>query len=393
MAEDSKDYYEILGIDRNASEDDIKKAYRKMARKYHPDLNKDHPKEAEAKFKQVNEAYHVLSDPQKRQQYDQLGHDAFEQASRGGGGAGGFGGFGNGGFNGQGFDFGGFDMGDIFDMFTNGGRQRRRNGPERGSDLRYDMEITLREAATGVKKTFSVTKDDTCEHCHGTGAEPGSTIEACPACHGTGQQRIVRNGPFGQMVNIVTCQQCGGTGKIIKNPCSVCHGTGSVRRRKTLEVNIPAGADNGIRVRLSGEGEPGKRGGPKGDLYIYVYVKADPDFERDGDDLYRTVNISYPVAALGSTIKVKGLFDEVELKIPAGTQTGTKFKISNEGMPHLQSSRKGNLYIEVKVSVPKHLNEKQKEALLQYANICGEDLSQYKGKGSWFDKLIDKLKS
>lgn len=393
MAEGSKDYYQILGVSKDASEDEIKRAFRKLARKYHPDLNKGHPKEAEAKFKEVNEAYHTLSDPQKRQQYDQMGPDAYQQAASGGAGAGGFGGFGGQGFGGQGFNFNGFDMGDIFDMFTNGGRQRRSNGPERGADLRYDMEITLREAATGVKKTFSVTKDETCDHCHGTGAEPGSSVDTCPDCHGTGQQRIVRNGPFGQMVNIVTCRRCGGTGKIIKNPCTECHGTGTVRRRKTLEVNIPAGADNGVRVRLSGEGEPGKRGGSQGDLYIYVYVKDDPEFERDGDDLYCHTNISYAAAALGSAIKVKGLFDEVELKIPAGTQTGTRFKIPNQGMPHLQSSRKGNLYVEVKVTVPKHLNEKQKEALLQYANTCGEDLTRYKGKGSWLDKIIDKLKS
>ena len=388
---DSKDYYDILGVSKNATDDEIKKAYRRLARKYHPDLNKDNPKAAEEKFKEVNEAYHVLSDADKRAQYDQLGHDAFQQASRGGAGAGGFGGFGQGGFNGQGFDFGGFDMGDIFDMFT-GGSRRRNNGPEQGADLRYDMTITLREAFTGVKKKFSVTKNDTCSHCHGSGAEPGSSVDTCPACHGTGQQRIVRNGPFGQMVNIVTCQQCGGTGKIIKNKCKECHGSGTVRASKTIEVNIPAGADSGVRMRVAGEGEPGRRGGPKGDLYVYIYVEDDPDFEREGDDLYKTVNISYPVAALGSTIKVKTLDKEVELKVPAGTQTGTRFRISGEGMPHLQSSRKGNLYVEVHVTVPKRLNEDQKNALLHFANEMGEDWSQYKGKSSFLDKIIDKFK-
>lgn len=388
---DSKDYYDILGVSKNATDDEIKKAYRRLARKYHPDLNKDNPKAAEEKFKEVNEAYHVLSDADKRAQYDQLGHDAFQQASRAGAGAGGFGGFGQGGFNGQGFDFGGFDMGDIFDMFT-GGSRRRNNGPEQGADLRYDMTITLREAFTGVKKKFSVTKNDTCSHCHGSGAEPGSSVDTCPACHGTGQQRIVRNGPFGQMVNIVTCQQCGGTGKIIKNKCKECHGSGTVRASKTIEVNIPAGADSGVRMRVAGEGEPGRRGGPKGDLYVYIYVEDDPDFEREGDDLYKTVNISYPVAALGSTIKVKTLDKEVELKVPAGTQTGTRFRISGEGMPHLQSSRKGNLYVEVHVTVPKRLNEDQKNALLHFANEMGEDCSQYKGKSSFLDKIIDKFK-
>ncbi len=386
---DSKDYYDVLGVEKNATDDDIKKAYRKLARKYHPDLNKDNPKAAEEKFKEVNEAYHVLSDADKRAQYDQMGHDAFTSTGGAGfGGQGGFGGFG--GFGGQG-GFGGFDMGDIFDMFT-GGSRRQSNGPVQGADLRYDMEITLREAATGVRKKFTVTKNDTCDHCHGSGAEPGSSVETCPDCHGTGQQRVVRNGPFGQMVNIITCQHCQGSGKIIKNKCNRCHGTGNVRAQKTIEVNIPAGADTGVRMRVAGEGEPGKRGGPKGDLYVYIYVKSDPDFERDGDDLYRAVDISFPTAALGSTIKVKTLDKEVELKIPAGTQSGTRFRITGEGMPHLQSVRKGNLYVEVRVVVPKKLKEEQKEALLNYAHQMGEDCVQYKGKSSWLDKIIDKFK-
>ncbi len=392
----NRDYYEVLGVEKNATDADIKRAYRKMARKYHPDLNKDNPKEAEEKFKEVNEAYHVLSDADKRAQYDQLGHDAFKQASQGGGGpgAGGFGGFGGGGFDFGGFGGqGGFDMGDIFDMFTGGSRRRSSNGPEQGADLRYDMEITLREAAKGIRKKFSVTKNETCDHCHGSGAEPGSTVETCQTCHGTGQQRIVRNSPFGQMVNVVTCQDCGGTGKIIKNKCSQCHGSGTIRKQKTIEVNIPAGADTGVRMRVSGEGEPGKRGGPRGDLYVYIYVKSDPDFERDGDDLYCSTNISFPTAALGSVIHVKTLDKEVELKIPAGTQSGTRFRIAGEGMPHLQSSYKGDLYVEVKVVVPKKLKEEQKEALLNYANLSGEDLTQYKGKGSWLDKIIDKIKN
>jgi molecular chaperone DnaJ len=193
------------------------------------------------------------------------------------------------------------------------------------------------------------------------------------------------------MVNIVTCQQCGGTGKIIKNKCKECHGSGTVRKTKTIEVNIPAGADTGVRMRVSGEGEPGKRGGAYGDLYVYIIVEGDPDFERDGDDLYKAINISFTTAALGSTIQVETLVKKVELKIPAGTQSGTRFRISGEGMPHLQSSRKGSLYVEVKVTVPKKLNEDQKEALLNYAHVCGEDVKQFKGKGSWLDKIIDKI--
>ncbi len=391
----ARDYYEVLGVDRNATEDDIKKAYRKMARKYHPDLHKDDPTAAD-KFKEVNEAYQTLSDADKRAQYDQIGHDAYEQAQKGGTGAGGFGGFGQGGFGGFGGfgGQGGFDMGDIFDMFTGGAGRRQRNGPERGDDLRYDMEITLREAASGVKKTFSVKKEETCSKCHGTGAEPGTDVETCPHCHGTGQERIVRNSPFGQMVNVTTCRYCGGTGKIIKQKCSTCHGTGLQMVEKKLEINIPAGADTGVRMRIAGEGNPGKRGGPAGDLYVYIYVKPDPNFERDGDDLYCKADISFPTAALGNTIKVLTLDNEVELKIPAGTQGGTRFRIKGAGMPKLRGSDKGDLYVVVNVVVPRNLKGEQKEALLKYADISGEDITTYRGKSSSFiDKIIDKLKS
>lgn len=391
----ARDYYEVLGVDRNATEDDIKKAYRKMARKYHPDLHKDDPTAAD-KFKEVNEAYQTLSDADKRAQYDQIGHDAYEQAQKGGAGAGGFGGFGQGGFGGFGGfgGQGGFDMGDIFDMFTGGAGRRQRNGPERGDDLRYDMEITLREAASGVKKTFSVKKEETCSKCHGSGAEPGTEVETCPHCHGTGQERIVRNSPFGQMVNVTTCRYCGGTGKIIKQKCSTCHGTGLQMVEKKLEINIPAGADTGVRMRIAGEGNPGKRGGPAGDLYVYIYVKPDPNFERDGDDLYCKADISFPTAALGNTIKVLTLDNEVELKIPAGTQGGTRFRIKGAGMPKLRGSGKGDLYVVVNVVVPRNLKGEQKEALLKYADISGEDITTYRGKSSSFiDKIIDKLKS
>lgn len=391
----ARDYYEVLGVDRNATEDDIKKAYRKMARKYHPDLHKDDPTAAD-KFKEVNEAYQTLSDADKRAQYDQIGHDAYEQAQKGGAGAGGFSGFGQGGFGGFGGfgGQGGFDMGDIFDMFTGGAGRRQRNGPERGDDLRYDMEITLREAASGVKKTFSVKKEETCSKCHGSGAEPGTDVETCPHCHGTGQERIVRNSPFGQMVNVTTCRYCGGTGKIIKQKCSTCHGTGLQMVEKKLEINIPAGADTGVRMRIAGEGNPGKRGGPAGDLYVYIYVKPDPNFERDGDDLYCKADISFPTAALGNTIKVLTLDNEVELKIPAGTQGGTRFRIKGAGMPKLRGSGKGDLYVVVNVVVPRNLKGEQKEALLKYADISGEDITTYRGKSSSFiDKIIDKLKS
>lgn len=382
----AKDYYETLGVSKNASEDEIKKAYRKLARQYHPDLHKDDPAAAE-KFKEVNEAYQTLSDADKRAQYNQMGHSAYEQAQQGGGGpgAGGFGGFGGaGGFN--------FDMGDIFDMFT-GGNRRQQNGPMRGADMRYDMEITLREAATGVKKSFRVRKDEACSHCHGSGAEPGTKVETCPHCQGTGQERVVQRTPFGQMMNVVTCRHCGGSGKIIQEKCHTCHGSGLQKKEKTLEVNIPAGADSGVRMRIGGEGEPGTRGGPAGDLYVYIFVKEDPDFGREGDNLYRRADISFPTAALGNTIAIETLDEKVELQIPAGTQTGTKFRIKEKGMPHLRGGGRGDLYVIVNVTVPRNLKGEQKEALLKYADVSGEDISDYKGNGSSFlDKLVDKLK-
>lgn len=378
----NQDYYKILGVERNASEADIKKAYRKLARKYHPDLNKDNLKEAEEKFKEVNEAYHVLSDADKRAQYDQMGHDAFRNASQGGGA----------GYGAGGFDFSGFDMGDIFDMFTGGGRGRRKNGPEPGNDLRYDLQITLREAAEGVKKTFSITKRDVCDRCNGSCAEPGTSVERCPHCQGTGQRRMVRNSPFGQMVNVMPCDGCNGEGKIVKTKCRQCMGSGVVAKSKKIEINIPAGADTGIRMRVAGEGEPGLRGGPRGDLYVFIYVKDDADFQREGNDLYCRQDISFSVAALGSVVRVKTLEKEVELKIPAGTQTGTRFRIPHEGVPDIHTKRKGNLYVVVNVVVPKKLNDAQKEALLNYTHLSGEDVSQFKGKNSFFDKIIDKLK-
>ena len=245
-----------------------------------------------------------------------------------------------------------------------------------------------------MTKTFTVKKEETCAKCHGSGAEPGTTVETCQHCHGTGQERIVRNSPFGQMVNVTTCRHCGGTGKIIRQKCSTCHGTGLQMVEKKLEVHIPAGADTGVRMRIGGEGNPGRRGGPAGDLYVYIYVKADPDFERDGDDLFCKADISFPTAALGNTIKVSTLDNDVELKIPAGTQSGTRFRIKGSGMPKLRGSGKGDLYVIVNVTVPRNMRGDQKEALLKYADVAGEDITTYKGKSSSFiDKIIDKLKS
>ncbi len=369
----SKDYYEILGVPKDASEADIKKAFRKLAIKYHPDKNRDDPQAAEEKFKEVNEAYSVLSDKNKRAQYDQFGPDAFQNGAGGGfggqGGFGGFGGFGQGGGFSQG-GFGGF--GDIFDTFFGGQGGRQSNGPERGSDLRFDVEISFENAAFGVEMEIQVPKNDTCDHCKGTGAEPGSTVETCPVCHGTGQQRVVQNTPFGQMVNVRTCSNCGGTGKIIREKCKKCHGTGTVKVRKKLKIKIPAGVDDGARLRVAGEGEPGIRGGSHGDLYVYIFVRRHDKFQRQGNDVVSEVSISFAQAALGATIRVDTLDGKVDLKIPSGTQTGTIFRIKGHGIPFLRSDRRGDHHVIVKIETPKHLNDKQRELLKQFGKACHE---------------------
>ncbi|WP_301860123.1 molecular chaperone DnaJ [uncultured Megasphaera sp.] len=370
-----RDYYEVLGVPKDASDAEIKKAFRKLAIKYHPDKNRDDPKTAEEKFKEVNEAYSVLSNKEKRAQYDQFGPDAFQNGNAAGGaggfGQGGFGGFG--GFGGQG-NFGGFE--DIFADFF-GGQGRRQggssNGPRRGADLRFDVEISFRNAAFGTEMEIEVPKEETCDRCHGTGAEPGSDVETCPVCHGTGQQRVVQNTPFGQMVNVRTCSHCGGTGKIIKKKCSKCHGTGTVKVRKKLKIKIPAGVDDGARLRVAGEGEPGERGGGHGDLYVYIFVRRDPQFSREGNDIRSKETISFAQAALGSTVRVDTLDGKIDLKIPAGTQNGTEFRIRGKGVPVLGSKgRRGDHYVQVTVAVPKRLSDKQKELLRDFAYAGGE---------------------
>lgn len=369
-----KDYYELLGVSKDASEADIKKAFRKLAIKYHPDKNRDNPEEAEKKFKEINEAYSVLSDKDKRAQYDQFGPDAFQNGGAGAGGFGGFGGFGQGGFGQGGFqgDFSGF--GDIFDSFFGGGRAQRQNGPERGADLRYDLDITFKQAVFGDETEIQISKDDTCDHCHGNGAEPGSKVDTCPECHGTGQQRVVQNTPFGQMVNVRTCSHCGGTGKIIEKKCKKCHGTGTIRVRKKIKVKIPAGIDDGQRLRIAGEGEPGVRGGGRGDLYVYIFVRKDPNFVRRGNDIISQQTISFTQAALGATIRVETMDGKIDLKIPAGTQTGTLFRIKGKGVPVLGSKdRRGDHHVQVNIVVPKHLNSEQKRLLKEFGIACGED--------------------
>lgn len=379
-----RDYYEVLGVSKTATQDELKKAYRKLARKYHPDLNKDNPEAAE-KFKECNEAYSVLSDEQKRAQYDQFGPEAFENGGMGGGaGAGGFGGFGG---------FGGSGMEDIFDMFFGGqGRGGRSNnaGPQRGADLRFDLEISFEEAAFGVEKEISLKRAEKCEHCHGEGAEPGSKVETCPDCHGSGYVRFTQNTMFGQMVNERPCSKCHGEGKIISNPCHECHGTGTVKKTKKLKVKIPAGVDNGSRLRVGGEGEAGVKGGPSGDLYVYLYVKPHKFFERDGTTILCEVPINIVQATLGAEIKVPTLDGQVTMKVPEGTQPGRVMRLKGKGIPSLRGGSRGDQLVRMKVVVPTRLTEKQKDALQKFADISKDNINPE--EKSFLNKVKDFFK-
>ena len=377
MAE-KRDYYEVLGIDKNADDVAIKKAYRVLAKKYHPDMNPN-DKEAETKFKEVNEAYAVLSDPQKKSQYDQFGHAAFEQ----GGGAGGFGGFG--GFG----DFG--DLGDIFGSFFGGGfggsSSARRNAPQRGEDIGVNVTISFEEAAFGVKKDITYNRVQKCPDCDGSGAEKGTGSETCSACGGSGQRRVTQRMGGMQFQSTVTCDACRGKGKIIKNPCSNCRGTGYIRVSKKLEVSIPAGIDDGERIAIRGQGCDGRNGGPAGDLIISVRVKRHNVFERDGYHVYCEVPITICEATLGAEITVPTLEGSVKYNIPEGTQPGTQFAIKGKGIPYVNSSgRRGDLIFSVNVEVPKGLTEKQKEMLRSFAMECGEN--NYGKKTGFFKKIF-----
>ncbi len=365
-----KDYYEVLGVAKNASQDDLKKAYRKLALKYHPDRNKGNA-EAEQKFKEVSEAYSVLSDETKRAQYDQLGPDAFEQAQAGGAGGNPF----SGGFGG----FGGSGMEDIFDMFFGGqgarGGSSGNAGPQRGADLRFDLEITFEEAAFGVEKKISLYRDETCGHCHGSGAEPGSKVETCPDCHGTGYIRFTQNTMFGKMVNERPCSKCRGEGKIVSEPCKECRGKGTVKKNKPLTVKIPAGVDNGSRLRVAGEGEAGPKGGPSGDLYVYLYVKQHKFFDRDGTTVLCEVPINIVQATLGAEIKVPTLDGQVIMKVPEGTQPGRVMRLKGKGIPSLRGGTRGDQLVKIKVVVPTKLTDKQKDALRAFESISKDNIN------------------
>ena len=379
MAE-KQDYYQVLGVEKTAGEAEIKKAYRVLAKKYHPDMNPG-DKEAEQKFKEVNEAYDVLSDPEKRQKYDQFGHAAFDPSMGGGSGFGGFGDFG-----------GGFDFGDIFSSFFGGGggsSSSRRRGPMRGSDVLTRLTISFEEAVSGCKKDVSFDHVEACSDCHGSGAASGSGVETCSVCRGSGQVTVQQNSPLGIFQSSRPCSACQGTGKIIKTPCNNCRGKGYVKLSKKLSVTIPAGIDNEQRIALRGEGNAGRNGGTAGDLIIEVRVREHAIFERDGMDIYCEVPVTFAQAALGAEIDIPTLDGTEKYTIGEGTQTGTTFTLRGRGIPNINQPRvKGNLYLTVNVEIPRGLNSKQKEALRAFADSCGE--SNHEKSTSFFKKLFNK---
>ncbi|WP_088102527.1 molecular chaperone DnaJ [Halalkalibacter urbisdiaboli] len=347
-----RDYYEVLGVDKNASVDEVKKAYRKLARKYHPDVNK--AADAEEKFKEVKEAYDTLSDPQKKSRYDQFGHTDPNQ------------GFGGGGAR----DFGGF--GDIFDMFFGGGAGRRNpNAPRQGADLQYTMTLEFKEAVFGKDTEIEIPREETCQTCTGSGAKPGTKPETCSHCGGSGQLNIEQNTPFGRVVNRRVCQHCEGTGKFIKEKCSTCGGKGKVRKRKKIKVNVPAGIDHGQQLRVPGQGEAGVNGGPAGDLYVVFNVKPHEFFERDGDDVYCEMPLTFAQVALGDEIEVPTLNGKIKLKIPAGTQTGTDFRLRGKGVPNVHGRGQGDQHVKIRVVTPKNLTDKEKELIREFSQMTG----------------------
>ena len=364
-----RDYYDVLGVDKSADATAIKKAYRKLAMKYHPDKNPG-DKEAEEKFKEINEAYEVLSDETKRRNYDQFGHEGVN--GQGFGGAGGFGGQGFGGFD----DIFGDIFGDMFGGGFSGGSRQRRRGPERGADIKQRVNISFEEAAFGKKVQVKINRSEECDQCHGSGAKPGTSKKTCPTCHGSGQVQSVQRTPFGNIASTRTCSTCNGEGEVIDSPCSKCHGKGSIRKTKTIEVDIPAGIDNGQMIKLGGQGELGTRGGPRGDLYIEVNVQSHPLFTRDGYDVYLEMPITFAQATLGDKIQVPTLDGKVEYEVPEGTQTGTVFRLKGKGIPKLKSNVRGDQYVKVTVEIPKKLNEKQKELVREFARECGQEVHQ-----------------
>lgn len=386
MAE-KRDFYEVLGLQKGASDDEIKRAFRKLAVKYHPDKNKGN-EEAEEKFKEINEAYQVLSNPEEKAKYDQFGHAGMDGGF--GGGAGGFGGFDMG-------DMGGF--GDIFESFFGGGfggggSQRRKNAPRRGSDLEYTLTITFEEAMSGVEKKFSITRTESCETCHGTGAKPGTSKKTCSKCGGAGQIRVQRQTPLGTFASTAACDACHGAGEIIDSPCPDCRGKGTARKSRSITVNIPAGVDTGNVLTLRGQGDHGTNGGPAGDLYVRINVKPSAVFKREGTDIYYDYKMSMTRATLGEEITVPTIDGNVKYTVPAGTQPGTRFRLKGKGVPRINSTTRGNQFVNIIVEVPKNLNKEQREALKAFMATIGEnpdEINMSKKKGL-FEKIKEEFK-
>ena len=383
---DKRDYYEVLGVDKGADEATIKSAYRKLAKKYHPDMNPGDA-EAEKKFKEATEAYGVLSDPDKRRQYDQFGHAAFDQGAGGGGGFGGF-------------DFGGGDMGDIFgdifgDLFGGGRSRRPNNGPSKGANVRASVRITFEEAVFGCEKELELTLKDTCSKCSGSGAKPGTSPETCPKCNGQGQIVYTQQSMFGMVRNVQTCPECNGTGKVIKEKCPDCRGTGYIANRKKIQVSVPAGIDNGQSIRIREKGEPGKNGGPRGDLLVEVQVSRHPIFQRQDMNIFSTAPITYAQAALGGDVRISTVDGDIMYDVKPGTQTDTKVRLKGKGVPSLRNkSVRGDHYVTLVVQVPTKLNEEAKEALRKFDEACGNKPAgkpAEKKKKGFMEKLKESL--
>ena len=374
-----RDYYEVLGVNKNATDDELKSAFRKAAKKCHPDLNPD-DKEAEARFKELNEAYEVLSDKQKRAQYDQFGHAAFDAASAAGGnyGAGGFG-----------------DFSDIFSSFFGGGFGRegsthRRNGPMQGSDIGANLTLTFEEAAFGTRKEIIVNREENCPACSGTGAKPGAHPETCPTCGGQGQVRMQQNTMFGSFATVRTCDACHGSGKVIKEPCAACRGRGRVNKGSRIVVNVPAGVNTGNTITLRGEGEAGVNGGPRGDLYVKLSVKPHKLFVRKDRDLFLNMTIPFTTAALGGEIEVPTLTGSVKYNVPEGTQPGTKFRLRDQGVVRVNGNSKGDMIVTVNVDIPRRLTHEQRELIEKLRASLGD--AQPNKKKGFFEKVKDALK-
>lgn len=381
---DKQDYYEVLGLQKSATQDEIKKAYRQLAKKYHPDLNPNN-KEAEEKFKQVNEAYEVLSDASKKERYDQFGHAGVDPSYGGGGYAGG-------GFSGFG------DMGDISDIFSSffggggggfGARSANPNAPRRGKDIEVETAISFMEACNGTTINITVNRLDKCSDCNGTGSANGSSAETCPECHGTGQVKVTQRTPFGIISTTKPCPKCGGKGSVISNPCPTCHGAGRVQVRKTVTVTVPAGIDDRQTIPVRGHGDSGVNGGPSGDLLVTIRVRPDPIFKRDGFDVNIEIPITFAQATLGDEIKVPCIDGNVTYPIPAGTQNGSVFRLKGKGIKKLYREDRGNEFVTVNVEIPKNLTKKQKDLLSEFEASMGEE--NYNRRKSFFDKIKNCL--